>query len=196
LLDASAASNRSGAGQSRNSRRTQRVHAGSTHAELLQTISELIGGPTVQLFSHLVSRGRGGGPDTIRLDVPAGALVNLERGFLQQRRPGVLSASLRVERAPRPGEGRAEGREFDPLLTLQRWAEEAKILHGKFVPERVSKLGNHVVLPLLPEAVEAAKEAKIKEATNDAWKIKRVPEETLLGPRAWAAAMSFFTSST
>jgi len=164
LLDASAASNRSTAGQARNSRRTQRVHAGSTHTELLQTISELIGGPTVQLFSHLVARGRGGGgPDTIRLDVPAGALVNLERGFLQQRRPGVLSASLRVERAPRGGDSRSEGRDFDPLLTLQRWAEEAKILHGKFVSERVGKLANHATLSLLPAAVEVAKEAKIKE---------------------------------
>lgn len=164
LLDASAASNRPTTGQSRASRRTQRVHAGTTHTELLQTISELIGGPSVQLFSHLVTRGRGGGgPETIRLDVPAGTLVNLERGLLQQRRPGVLSASLRVERAPRAGEGRFEGREFDPLLTLQRWAEEVKILHGKFVSERVSKLGNHVILSLLPTAVEAAKEAKIKE---------------------------------
>jgi E3 ubiquitin-protein ligase HUWE1 len=164
LLDASAASNRTAAGQSRTSRRTQRVHAGTTHAELLQTISELIGGPTVQLFSHLVTRGRGGsGPETIRLDVPAGTLVNLERGLLQQRRPGVLSASLRVERAPRAGESRFEGREFEPMSTLQRWAEEVKILHGKFVSERVGKLGNHVILSLLPAAVEIAKEAKIKE---------------------------------
>jgi E3 ubiquitin-protein ligase HUWE1 len=164
LLDASAASNRTAAGQSRTSRRTQRVHAGTTHAELLQTISELIGGPTVQLFSHLVTRGRGGsGPETIRLDVPAGTLVNLERGLLQQRRPGVLSASLRVERAPRAGESRFEGREFEPMSTLQRWAEEVKILHGKFVSERVGKLGNHIILSLLPAAVEIAKEAKIKE---------------------------------
>lgn len=177
LLDTSAASSRSAAGQQRTSRRTQRVHAGTTHAELLQTISELIGGPTVQLFSHLVTRGRGGGgPDTIRLDVPAGALVNLERGFLQQRRPGVLSASLRVERAPRAGEGRSEGREFDPLLTLQRWAEEIKILHGKFVQERVSKLGNHVVLCLLPSAVEVAKEVKIKEDLRRAAEAKAEEE--------------------
>jgi E3 ubiquitin-protein ligase HUWE1 len=169
LLDASVPSHRSAAGQPRNSRRTQRVHAGTTHAELLQTISELIGGPNVQLFSHLVTRGRGGGgPETIRLDVPAGALVNLERGFLQQRRPGVLSASLRVERAPRTGENRSEGRGFEPLLTLQRWTEEIKILHGKFVQERVGKLGNHIVLSLLPAAVDAAKEAKINEERREA----------------------------
>lgn len=177
LLDGSVPSNRSAAGQHRTSRRTQRVHAGTTHAELLQTISELIGGPTVQLFSHLVTRGRGGGgPETIRLDVPAGALVNLERGFLQQRRPGVLSASLRVERAPRAGEGRSEGREFDPLVTLQRWAEEVKILHGKFVSERVSKLGNHIIISLLPAAVEAAKEAKIKEEQQRAAETKAEEE--------------------
>lgn len=156
LLDATA-SGRSG-GQSRTSRRPSRGQGNPTHHELLQTISELIGGPAAHLFQHMVTRGRGGGgTETIRLDVPAGALVNLERGLLQQRRPGVLSASLRVERAPRPGDPRSEGRDFDALLTLQRWAEEIKILHGKFISERASKLGNHIVLSLLPAAIEAEK---------------------------------------
>jgi E3 ubiquitin-protein ligase HUWE1 len=44
-------------------------------------------------------------------------------------------------------------------LTLQRWAEEIKILHGDFVMERVIKLADHVSLALLP----AAKQAKIRE---------------------------------
>lgn len=156
LLDATVSGRSSG--QSRISRRPSRPQGNPTHHELLQTISELIGGPAAHLFQHMVTRGRGGGgTETFRLDVPAGALVNLERGLLQQRRPGVLSASLRVERAPRPSDSRSEGRDFDALLTLQRWGEEIKILHGKFITERVSKLANHVVLGLLPAAVEVEK---------------------------------------
>jgi E3 ubiquitin-protein ligase HUWE1 len=163
LLDASSAANRAPPGQSRGTRQPQRIVAGGT-TDLLQTIEDLIGGGAVQLFHHIMTRGRGGGgPETIRLDVPTGTLVNLERGYLQQRRPqGVISAAVRVERAPQ-GDARGQGRDLDPLLTLQRWAEEIKILHGDFVAERVGKLANHVSLALLPAAVEAAKQAKIKE---------------------------------
>lgn len=164
LLDASAAPNRSSTGQPRSSRRPQRVPTAPSHTDLLQTIETLIGDNAVQLLQHVVTHERSGnGAETIRLDVPAGALVDFGRGFLQQRRAGVVSTTLRVERAPRSGDGRTEGREFDPLVTIQRWTEEVKILHGKFVPERVNKLGNHLTLALLPAAVEAAKEAKIKE---------------------------------
>lgn len=163
LLDSSAAaSNRSG-GPPRATRRVHRTHPGTSHSEVLQTISEFIGAPAVQLISQIVSHGRGGASEAIRLDVPAGALVDLERGFLQQRRPGVSSAGTRIERAPRAAEGRPDGQEFDPQLTLQRWGDEVKTLHGKFVSERVGKLGNHVVISLLPAAVAAEKEAKERE---------------------------------
>ena len=148
--------------------------ASSTN-ELLQTIEELIGGGAVQLFHHLVSRVRGnGGTETVRLDVPSGAIVNFERGYIQRRPQGVV-ASVRVERPSRSAEGRSEGRDFDPLLTLQRWAEEIKILHGDFVTERASKLTDHVILSLLPAAVEEAKEAKIREEQELV--IRRAKEE-------------------
>ncbi|KAJ7084416.1 hypothetical protein B0H15DRAFT_888578 [Mycena belliarum] len=160
LLDASAAT-RAPANQARNSRQPQRIVTGGS-ADLLQTLEDLIGGGAVQLFQHVMTRGRGGGaPETIRLDVPAAALG----GFLQQRRaPGAISAAVRVvERPPRPNQIHAPGRDLDPLLTLQRWAEEIKILHGDFVMERVGKLANHVALTLLPAAVEAAKAARVLE---------------------------------
>lgn len=125
----------------------------------------------MHVLQHLgvVSRGRGGGPETFRFDVPAGALVNLDRGYVPNRRvnQGLFSAAIRVERAPRPP-GQRQGREFDPLLTLQRWAEEMKILHGDFVMERIGKLINHVTLALLPAAVEAAKQAKLREEVEEA----------------------------
>ena len=66
-----------------------------------------------------------------------------------------LGSSGHTERVPRPQHHR-QGREFDPLLTLQRWAD------GDFVGERVGKLVNHVALALLPAAVEVLKEAKLQ----------------------------------
>ena len=103
--------------------------------------------------------------DTIRLDVPPGTLVNLDRGLLPRR--GAVSASLRIDQPPRSVSVRPEGRDFDPFPTMQRWSEEAKVIHGKFAPDRFAKLGNHVVLALLPAAVEKAKIAKeAKEAAE------------------------------
>lgn len=166
LLDASASSNRVAGSQARGARQSQRLVAGG-NTELMQTIEELVGGGAFQLFHHIMTRGRGGGgPETIRLDVPAGMAMNLDRGYLQQRRHGVIQA-VRVERTPRPPQNPTQGRDLDPLLTLQRWAEEVKILHGDFVAERAGKLANHVALALLPAAVEAAKQAKIREEEEE-----------------------------
>ncbi|KAJ7132750.1 hypothetical protein C8R43DRAFT_929975 [Mycena crocata] len=169
LLDASATT-RAPTIQPRNARQPQRIVTGGS-ADLLQTLEDLIGGGAVQLFQHVMTRGRGGGaPETIRLDVPAAALG----GFLQQRRaPGGISAAVRVvERPPRPNQTQAPGRDLDPLLTLQRWAEEIKILHGDFVMERVGKLANHVALALLPAAVKAAQETKIIEEREAALRLE------------------------
>jgi E3 ubiquitin-protein ligase HUWE1 len=50
---------------------------------------------------------------------------------------------------------------------MQRWNEEAKVIHGKFISDRFSKLGNHVVVALLPAAIEKAKASKeAKEAAE------------------------------
>ncbi|KAF7321292.1 hypothetical protein MKEN_00649200 [Mycena kentingensis (nom. inval.)] len=168
LLDTNAAT-RAPAVQVRNSRSSQRIVGGS--AELLQTLEDLIGGGAVQLFQHVMTRGRGGGAaETIRLDVPATALG----GLLQQaggggRRPAGMSAAIRViERPSRQTPAPPQGRELEPLLTLQRWAEEIKILHGDFVVERVNKLANHVTVALTPAAITQA--ALDKEAEEKAKK--------------------------
>ncbi|KAJ7579230.1 hypothetical protein C8J56DRAFT_339945 [Mycena floridula] len=173
LLDASAPTR--GAG-SRNSRQSRILAAGG-NSELLQTIEELVSNGAVQLFQHIMTRSRGGGgPETIRVDVPAGALMTLERGL---RRPGALQA-VRAER-PRPNQSQnqPQGRDLDPLLTLQRWAEEVKILHGDFVGERVGKLVNHVSLALLPTAIEIAKAQKEEEARRQAEEAKAEEEAAL-----------------
>lgn len=148
LLDTSAM-NRPGAGQSRGMRHGQRIF-GNGPPHLFQTIDEMLGG-SMQMLQQIISHDNGG--ETFRIEVPAGALLQHGRRLL---------TSNRAERVPRP-QGHKQGREFDPLLTLQRWAEEMKILHGDFVTERVGKLANHVALALLPAAVDALKQSKIRE---------------------------------
>ncbi|KAG5651874.1 hypothetical protein H0H81_007094 [Sphagnurus paluster] len=177
LLDTSTPGHRTPSSQSRGGRQPQRIVAGGS-AELLQTIDDLIGGGAVQLFHHIMSRGRGAtGTETIRMDVPAGAVVNLDRGYLQHRRaqPGAFSAAIRVE-APQGSQDRV-GRELDPLLTSQRWAQEVKILNGEFVTERLNKFANHVILALLPAAIEAAKRAKALEEKERIEREKAIAKE-------------------
>jgi E3 ubiquitin-protein ligase HUWE1 len=167
LLEASGSSGRHIPDIGRAGRRSQRILATGGHQDLLQAIEDIIGGGAVQLFQHIVNPRAGGTTDTIRLDVPPGTLVNLDRGLLP-RRAGV-SASLRIDQSPRSVPLRQESRDFDPLPTIQRWSEEAKVLHGKFASDRFVKLGNHVVLSLLPAAVEKARIAKeAKEAAEAA----------------------------
>ena len=110
---------------------------------------------SMQLFQHII-QGRGGAGETIRIDVPANQLIpQLGR----HGRGAGISAHIRLERAPRT-DGRSDGRGFEPLLTRDRWAEEVKSLHGRFEQSRVTKITGHVVLALLPEAIEAHKKAK------------------------------------
>ncbi|CAK5281578.1 unnamed protein product, partial [Mycena citricolor] len=176
LLDASSAG-RAPAQSGRISRQPQRFVAGGP-ADLLQTLEDLIGGGAVQLFQHVITRnGRNGVPETIRLDVPAGALNT----FIQQRRVGTSAARAMERPASSRQNGTAQtpaGRDLEPMITPNRWAEEVKILHGDFVMDRVAKVGNHVVLALLPAAIQARKEAQIAEeqkAKED--EAKRIAEE-------------------
>ncbi|KAF8629680.1 hypothetical protein AX17_005616 [Amanita inopinata Kibby_2008] len=163
LLDSSPTGGRTPANAPRGPRQPHRLI--TSGADVIQTVEELFAGGNVQLIRHITNRNRAaGGMETFRFDVPAGMLVNLERGLLQHRRgaPGLYAASLRVERSPR-NVGQKQNRELDPLFTLQRWQEEAKILNNEYVLERATRLANHVILALLPAAVDAARKAKIRE---------------------------------
>lgn len=156
LLDPATAGTGASPG-SRGARRPPRAVIAGFPQDLLHSIEHVIGEGAVQLFQHILS-GRNGG-ETIRIDVPPGGLIPQ---FGRHGRGGI-SAHIRLERAPRSGEGRSDGRGFEPLLTLQRWAEEVKTMHGKFEQGRASKLSNYVILALLPAAVEALKQARIEE---------------------------------
>lgn len=162
LLESADAAARAPSGQGRTRRGQRNIFAAGTPTDLLQAIEDIIGGGAVHLFQHFITNRDPRAPEAIRLDVPPGALINLNQG-LMGRRQHAVSAQLRIERAPRAGETPPHAREFDPFSTLQRWGEEAKILHGKFSAERFMKLTNHLILAMLPDAIEKQKEAKVKE---------------------------------
>ena len=158
LLDMTSSNNRNHGNQGRGIRHAHRILGSSPSAEILQTIDQMLGEGSIQILQQMPHDG--GGTETFRIEVPAGTILHHGRRF--------LGSSSRTERVPRPQHHR-QGREFDPLLTLQRWAEEMKILHGDFVGERVGKLVNHVALALLPAAlVNRAKLQAEQEALLDA----------------------------
>ena len=127
---------------------------------LLATLESLIGGSsTIQVLNQLLHQTRPGGPESLQLDVPAGALLHMESHLIAQRGSRGHLSAVRVERA-RGNDPRREERDFNPLGTIQRWSEEGRILCGKHASDRLSKLADHVVLKLLPASLQAAKEAR------------------------------------
>ena len=158
LLDPATHATRSA--QARSSRRSHRsALLAGVGIELPPGLDQALGEGATQLLQQMLVHGRSLGHEALHINVPAGILGTFQRNG----RGGAISASIRLERAPRPTDTRSEGRTLEPLLTVQRWAEEAKMLHGKFEQTRLAKLHNHVVLALLPTAVEAYKKAKEAE---------------------------------
>ena len=170
LLDPASAAAR--AAQSRSGRRATRnfIAAGLNLANL----DEALGEGAAALIQDMLAHARPVGSEALHINVPPNLLNS--RGA----RGGAISASIRLERVPRAGDTRLEGRSLDPLLTTQRWTEEAKMLNGKFETTRVNRLSNHVTLALLPTAAEAykrAKEAEEKEQERLREELSRAAEE-------------------
>jgi len=97
----------------------------------------------------------GGARETIRVDVAPAALAGIEQGMIHLQRLAGAPSGPRMERIPRQSENQPDTRGLDPLFTVQRWTEEAKTVNGKHVSERANRLGNHIVLALLPAAIAA-----------------------------------------
>ncbi|KIY50356.1 hypothetical protein FISHEDRAFT_64973 [Fistulina hepatica ATCC 64428] len=158
------------------------------HGGLTQAIEDLIGAPTMNLFHNIRQVLRNGLPPdagALHVDIPAATLINLE-GMMRRVTSLPPSTAVRLERASRPQPAPPPpSYDLDPLLTLQRWQEEVKILHGSLVNDRATKLVNHVALALLPAAIEVAKAAKIKEEQEQA---RRREEEARAKAEAEAKA--------
>ena len=164
LLDASGGSNRTSTALSRGSRRQQRGSGNNVQTELIQSIEDIIGGDAVQVFQHIVNRS--GARETIRVDVAPAALAGIEQNMIHLQRLVGGPSGPRMERIPRQSENHPDTRGLDPLFTVQRWTEEAKTVNGKHVSERANRLGNHIVLALLPAAIAA--KAKEEEQRRQA----------------------------
>ena len=144
---------------------------------LLATLESLIGGSsTIQVLNQLLHQTRPGGPESLPLDVPAGALLHMESHLIAQRGGRGHLSAVRVERA-RGNDSRREERDFNPLGTIQRWSEEGKILYGKHASDRLSKLADHVVLRMLPASLQATKDAR-EAREKEAARLAEVEAET------------------
>ncbi|KZV69516.1 hypothetical protein PENSPDRAFT_753267 [Peniophora sp. CONT] len=172
LLDGNGADRAGGQGRvgrrARNGNPLAGALGGTQSQDLLAAIEDVIGGSNVQLFSSLLARRPGG--EAIRVDVPPGAFDR--HGIIPLSRrggPAATLASMRVRgQALAGGEQRPESSGFDPLVTLNRWNEEVKILNGKFMNERATRVANHVILRLLPDAIKRAEEdAKTAEQERE-----------------------------
>ena len=157
----------------------RRTHRGNqtanAYTDLLQTIEDLVSGGALQLFQQLMSVGRGG-PGELHIDLPISThlVPGLDRNPIHRHNRSALFTS-RSDRPTRT-EPRVETQDFGPQPTLQRWGEEAKITHGKFIADRVGKLANHVIITLLPAAREAAREAKLKAKEQEEQRSKAEAE--------------------
>ena len=162
--------------------------------DLFQSLDEIMGRGSTHFFQQILAA-TGARAHAFQLDM---SNMNADR-----RRHGqpIISAAIRVERGPRTPTPR-QGCEFEPLITMQRWSEEAKILNRNFVTERTGRLANHVVLRLLPAAIEVREKAKIEaeektisereERANQRAEIKGQDEEYT----STVAENAFITSDT
>lgn len=204
LLDASAPGNRP-VGLTRVARRSHRSIVGGVQQDLIHSIENIIGGDAAHIFQHIIDR-HGSVPEAIRVDVAPGSMMDLRGGFLSRRGTslfaGVRVDGVRMDRTARPSDARGEP-QFDPLLTIQRWSEEAKTLNGKHVSERANRLGNHVTIALLPAAIEASKQReeqqrqaqiKAEEAEVRQLKVDRTAEE--IGAEAGAEVAGSSSAAT
>lgn len=130
---------------------------------MLQILDDAFGEGAAGLLQHIVSRTVAGGmvAADIHVDIPATTMhliAGMDRGHHRISRRGGPAYTIR-ERAANT---RSDNVDFGPLPTIQRLSEEAKILHGKHLQDRLAKLVNHILVVLLPDAREKAKKDREK----------------------------------
>ncbi|KIJ39919.1 hypothetical protein M422DRAFT_257242 [Sphaerobolus stellatus SS14] len=167
LVDPSSAAGMAHGGARGTHRRANRGNpAANAYTDLLRTIEDLVSGGALQLFQQFMTAGRTA-PGELHIDLaPIGGQIvtGIDRNAIHRHggRTAVFTTNPRTERISRPSDGRSDIQDFGPLPTQQRWADEAKMANGKFIGDRVNRLSNHVILALLPAALEAARVSKQK----------------------------------
>lgn len=153
-------------GHRRNSRGNQAM---SAYTDILHTIEDLVSGGALQLFQQLMNSGRNTGAGELQIDltpINSHLVPGLDRSNMSNSAWRENGFSTRADRNPR-AEMRNDIADFTPLPTIQRWLDEARMIHGKFISERMNKVCNHVTLALLPPVIAAAKEAKAKSESEE-----------------------------
>ena len=138
-------------------RRAQRGTIEQFNNGVFQMLDDAFGEGVAGFFQHIVERtvGVGGGmvAADIHVDIPAAMhfMTGAERGVHRGSRRNGASYTIREARTP---SNRTDSTDFGPLPTIQRLTEEAKIMHGKHLYDRITRLSNHIILSLLPDARE------------------------------------------
>ncbi|KAG8914887.1 hypothetical protein FRC00_009987 [Tulasnella sp. 408] len=141
------------------------IASGGSYLDLLQTISQVMGGEGAQILHDLIAHGRGaaGGLQQDIVQEAGAILTTLERGLMLHHH----------HHSPSRGDRRSRTQSIDPAQftpqgTLQRWAEELKLLNPSLVGDRLTKLTGHVAISLLPAAKAADQAAKEEMARVEA----------------------------
>ncbi|KAG8907932.1 hypothetical protein FRB99_001440 [Tulasnella sp. 403] len=154
---------------------TSILPTGGNYIDLVQTISDLVGGEGAQILQQFITHGRGPGAEALQLELgDAGAILGtIERGLHHHH--GHHIHTSRSERRPR--NSTVDAAHFTYQGTLQRWSEEAKLISSALVHEHLRKLANHVAIALLPAAIEAARVTKERQEKEKAETEKKRAEE-------------------
>ncbi|KZO98855.1 hypothetical protein CALVIDRAFT_495662 [Calocera viscosa TUFC12733] len=139
-------------------RRGLRSHGPFDHTGLppVPTLESL--GDAVNMLGHLLSRGRGEAAD-VEFSGPLAALFGGNRDNSRHH-----SARRHISSHASPSAPQRQERErslldeddFGATSSIHRWQEEAALAQGHFAIDRAQRLGNHLILRLLPAAREAA----------------------------------------
>ncbi|KAG8879106.1 hypothetical protein FRB97_002021 [Tulasnella sp. 331] len=149
-----------------------------TFAEVLQSITNLVGGEGAQILHQLLANGHAAGAEALQLELggEAGALVGLiERSLATHHDTHRRLQTIRNERRTptRP----VDAAHFAQQSTMQRWSEEVKFANPALVADHLTKFTNHVAIVLLPAAREAHEKAKEEMARSVAEAEKRQEEQ-------------------
>jgi len=129
-----------------------------------QSIEELIGGGAVQLLEQLLTRSRGLGHSTYRLELNTGSGglvsgIEVDRVFPRS----ITNTQDNQNITTPPSDPITAVQEFMPVSTGQRWYDEARMMYGSTVPDKATKLVNNILNALIPLALEEEKRRKEKE---------------------------------
>lgn len=128
----------------------------------------------MQVLRQLIAHTQQAGVDGFRIELgqDAGALINtLERDLGRVHHMHHHHGGERRSRTQPHDPSR-----FLPQGTLQRWADESRLMNPTVIADRIMKLANVVTVTLLPEAREAAKKAKEEAERLEADKRREAEE--------------------